>query len=73
MGRMTYRRFALFNVTGGALWASIFLLLGYYFGTIEWVKNHLQILVVIIIVISVMPAVVEFLRERCRAKNRVEI
>jgi membrane-associated protein len=69
MGKMTYRRFALFNISGGAMWATIFLMLGYFFGTISWVQTHLQVLVVAIIIISVMPAVIEFVREKRKLKH----
>jgi membrane-associated protein len=69
MGKMTYHRFALFNITGGVAWASIFLLTGYFFGTLPFVKHNLQILVVVIIVISVMPVVIEVLRERKKRRK----
>ena len=69
MGRMTYRHFALFNVTGGAAWAAIFLLAGYFFGTLNFVKQNLHILVVVIIIISVMPAIIEVARERRKRRQ----
>jgi membrane-associated protein len=69
MGKMTYRRFALFNVTGGIAWATGFLLAGYYFGTLDIVKRNLQILVFAIIIISVMPAIIGFVNERRKANR----
>jgi membrane-associated protein len=70
MGKMTYRRFATFNVTGGIAWAVIFLLAGYFFGTLDFVKRNLQILVVVIIFISVMPAVIEVLRAKWKSSRK---
>jgi membrane-associated protein len=51
------------------MWATIFLMLGYFFGTINWVQTHLQVLVVAIIIISVMPAVIEFVHEKHKLKH----
>jgi membrane-associated protein len=62
VGEMTYFRFALYNVTGGILWVLSFALGGYYFGEIPLVKNNFSLVIVAIIVISVMPPVVEYVR-----------
>src|SRR5262245_43432814 len=40
VGKMQYRRFWVFNFTGGAAWVLLFLLGGYYFGNLEWVKRQ---------------------------------
>jgi membrane-associated protein len=60
IGQMSYRRFAVYNVTGGAAWVVIFLLGGYYFGTSEIVQRNFHLVIVAIIGISVMPMVIEF-------------
>jgi membrane-associated protein len=67
IGRMQYRRFALFNVSGAAAWVVSVTLLGYAFGNAEPVKKNFHYVVVAIIVISVIPLVVEFFRERRRS------
>jgi membrane-associated protein len=64
IARMSYPRFALFNVTGGALWVGSLMLAGRLFGGIAWVQAHFEAVVVAIIVISVLPAVIEFIRAR---------
>ena len=66
IGRMGYRRFATYNVLGGALWVTGLTMLGYWFGNVPVVKNHFSVVILAIIVISVMPAVVEVLRARRR-------
>ena len=63
IGKMQYRRFALYNVVGGVAWVAICLFAGYYFGQMEWVKKHFELVIVAIIVISVLPMVVEFALE----------
>ncbi|MEG0283183.1 MAG: DedA family protein [Erysipelotrichales bacterium] len=57
-GDMTYRRFFHYNVIGGFLWVTIFVLGGYFFGNIPIVKDNLTLLVIGIIVISVLPMVI---------------
>ncbi len=62
IGRMEYRRFALFNVLGGAAWTSCFLLAGWRFAELPAVKQHFHYVILGIIVVSILPAVVEWLR-----------
>ena len=64
MGKMEYRRFALYNLTGGVVWVTAFLLLGYFFGNSELVKNNFAYVIAGIIVLSVLPAVIEVLLTR---------
>jgi membrane-associated protein len=64
IGKMTYRRFATFNVVGGFAWVAIFLIAGYAFGNLPIVKKYFQLVIIGIIVLSVLPAVVEILRAR---------
>lgn len=64
IGTMAYPRFALFNVTGGAAWVLSFVLGGYFFGNFPVVQRNFHYVIVAIIVISVMPAVVEYIRAR---------
>jgi membrane-associated protein len=61
IAQMGYRQFSVYNITGGALWVTIFLLGGYQFGQQEFVKNNFPVIVVAIIIISVMPMVVELI------------
>jgi membrane-associated protein len=64
IGTMAYPRFALFNVTGGALWVLSFLLAGFFFGNVPAVKQNFPYVIVAIIVISIMPPILEYLRAR---------
>jgi membrane-associated protein len=64
IGKMRYRSFAAFNVTGAALWVTAFITGGYVFGNIPAVKKQFHYVIVAIIVISVLPGVIEFLRAR---------
>ncbi len=64
IGKMNYFRFAVFNVTGGVAWVLSFLLGGWWFGGRAVVQKNFKIVIVAIIVISVLPAVIEFWRKR---------
>jgi membrane-associated protein len=70
IGKMSYRRFAVYNIAGGTAWILIFLLGGWCFGNLEIVQKNFKALTVAIIVISVLPGVAEFIRvRRGRKKN----
>ncbi|WP_221412948.1 DedA family protein [Dysgonomonas sp. HDW5B] len=69
MGHMGYKHFAAFNVIGGVIWVVLFTLLGYFVGTIEWVQQNLKLLMVAIIFLSIVPAIVELIRERAKSKK----
>ena len=71
IGKMTYIRFIGYNVTGGILWIASFVFGGYYFGNIPMVKKNFTLVIVAIIVLSVMPGVIEFLRHRLKASRTV--
>ena len=60
VGSMTYSKFALYNVTGAALWVGLFLGGGYYFGGLEIVQKNMKLVILGIIVVSVLPIVWEF-------------
>jgi membrane-associated protein len=64
IGRMGYGRFAAYNVIGAACWVPPFLVAGYYFGNLPAIKSNFHYVIVAIIVISVMPAVIEYLKAR---------
>ena len=69
IGQMGYRRFMSFNVVGGALWIVSMLMAGFFFGNIPIVKQNFTLVVFAIIGISLLPAVVEFWRERQKRKG----
>ena len=66
MGEMSYRRFLLYNVGGAILWVVSLVGLGFYFGELPFVKQNLTLIIVLIVIVSVLPGVVEYLRHRRR-------
>src|SRR5688572_4834227 len=69
IGKMSYFRFFLYNVVGGILWVVICIGAGVLFGSHPFVKKHFELVIVAIVVISVIPMVVEFVRARMAAKR----
>jgi membrane-associated protein len=70
VGEMSYWHFLGFNVIGGVLWVSICLFAGYFFGNLEFVKKNFSIVVIVIVLISLLPAVIEYLKHRAEAKRK---
>ena len=66
IGNMTYTRFTLYNVLGSIAWVTIFIAGGYYFGNLPVVKRNFTLVIFAIIIISVLPIVFEYIRQRSR-------
>jgi membrane-associated protein len=64
IGNMSYKKFMTNNLIGGCLWVFSFIGLGYFFGNLEFVQRNFKFVMVAIIIISVAPAIFEFLKER---------
>ena len=58
MGGMKWHHFAIWNILGGITWSSIFTLLGYFFGGVPFVQEHFELVLVLIIAISAIPAAI---------------
>ena len=71
IGQMRYRRFLAFNAVGAVAWVLIFTVGGHWFGNLPAVKRHFHFVILAIIILSIMPAVIEFLRERHRLRHAV--
>jgi len=69
VGTMSYPRFFVYNVVGGVAWCAVCVFGGFFFGNLPFVKKNFELVILAIIVISVMPMVVEYLRARA-AKRR---
>jgi membrane-associated protein len=68
IGRMRYRRFGLFNVTGGVAWVLLFVGAGNLFGNLPAVQRNFHYVIVAIILLSVLPIVFEWWRARREAR-----
>lgn len=64
IGRMTYRQFLAFSFFGSVAWIGFFVLGGYFFGNLPFVKQNLTLMIFAIIIVSLMPGLVGYLRHR---------
>jgi len=62
IGKMNYLRFISYNVFGGILWVLLFVYAGFFFGNLPMVKRNFSLIVIAIIIISVIPVFIEFIR-----------
>ncbi|MFI9761019.1 DedA family protein [Streptomyces sp. NPDC051963] len=66
---MRYRSFLIFNVVGGILWGAGVTLLGSWLGKIDFVKENIEAILILIVLVSVVPIIIEFLRARSKNKK----
>jgi len=64
VGKMSYKEFMTYNVVGATLWIFSFIPLGFFFGNLPIVEKNFKLVMIAIIVLSVLPALIEFMRER---------
>jgi membrane-associated protein len=64
LGKMDYKRFIIYNLSGGLLWVLLFVLGGFFFGNIPIVKENFSIVIIVIIIISIIPIIIELIKLR---------
>jgi len=69
IGRMGYWRFIAYNIVGGIAWVAICVFSGYYFGNLEIVRKNFSLVILAILIISVLPMVIEYLRQRVAGQS----
>ena len=72
MARMTYGKFAAYNISGGILWVASLTYIGFFFGNIPWVKANQGFVVIGIIVLSLIPVVIGALKSRADSQPAAE-
>ena len=68
---MKYKNFITFNAIGGALWVFGVSIFGYFFGTMPIIRDNFSIAVIVIVLISIMPAVIEILKSKLKKTNEI--
>jgi membrane-associated protein len=71
VGSMTYPKFISYNVIGGIVWVGLFVYGGYFFGNLDFVKNNFSIVILSIILISMLPGLAEYIRNKRNPRNSV--
>ena len=68
IGMMRYRLFVLFSAVGSVVWVTFFTVGGYFFGNIPIIKENLTVMVLVIVFISILPALIQFIRSRLQPR-----
>lgn len=70
VGRMDRRRFLTYSLVGAVVWASGVTVLGYFLGSLAFVRNHIDVILVLVVLVSLVPVLVEYLRHRSTSSSR---
>ncbi|MFI6375345.1 DedA family protein [Streptomyces sp. NPDC050546] len=68
-GRMKYRTFLTYNIIGGIAWGTGVTLAGYWLGQIGFIKKNVESILILIVLLSVVPIIIEYLRDRSKKKK----
>ena len=71
VGNMHFRKFIKFNVIGGITWVVLLVLVGYFFGNLTFVKENFELVIIGIVILSLLPMIVEFIRSKFKNKDTV--
>ncbi|MHA6248262.1 DedA family protein [Pontibacter sp. CAU 1760] len=71
MAKMNYRRFIYFNVAGALLWVVFFIMIGYLFGNLPGVKQNFSLLILGIMIVSILPPVLSFVRQQLKLRSQL--
>ena len=69
VGAMTYSKFILYNIVGGILWCALFIYGGFFFGNLPFIKNNFSLVIIVIIFLSLLPTITEYLRHKNNKSN----
>ena len=64
VGKMDFRKFVVFSFIGAVLWAGLVTLAGYFLGNIEFVKKNIEIILILVVFISILPLIFEYIKHR---------
>ncbi len=70
IGKMSYRRFASYNVVGGVAWVATFLVAGHLLGNVPAVKSRFHLVIGVVILVSLLPVIIEVIRARSASKAK---
>jgi len=72
IGKMNYFKFLIYNVSGAFAWVALFLSGGYFFGNVPFIKNNFYIAILIVILLSILPILIQFFKHY-KVKGNVQV
>lgn len=73
IGNMNYGKFITYNIVGAALWVVGLVMLGYYFGQLEFVQNNFETVIIAIIFLSILPPIIEYIRHKLKKPSEKNV
>ena len=70
LGKMSYWKFLAYNFLGAIAWVALFVFGGFFFGNLKWVQNNFTIVILIIIVASLIPPVVQYINVKSKRNKK---
>ncbi len=70
VGKMRYGYFISYNIFGGIIWTALFTFVGYFFGNLPFIQNNFSLVVIVIILISTVPVIIEVIKARRQPKTK---
>lgn len=70
IGRMDFRKYLTYSAIGAVLWAGLVTIAGYFLGNVEFVKKNIELILILVVAISVLPIVWEYLQHRRQRAGR---
>ena len=64
VAKMDFRAFLFYSMVGATVWVAGLCVLGYYLGALEFVREHLEVMILFIVFLSVLPGIISYLKER---------
>lgn len=72
IGKMHYGTFVLYNVVGALIWVTLFMFAGYFFGGMPLIKNNFEYAVVVIVLVSVLPVIFEYIKHKMEKRKHLK-
>lgn len=69
IGEMHFGKFIRYNVIGRISWVLLLVLVGYFFGNLDFVKNNFELVILGIVILSITPMIIEFIKSKTRKKE----
>ncbi len=64
VAQMDFRKYAIYSTIGGVLWAGIITLAGYFLGNFTIIKDNIEIVLILVVLISIIPIIIEYIKHR---------
>lgn len=69
IAKMDFRKYLIYSSIGAVLWAGLVTFAGYHLGNIEFIKKNLEVVLILVVLISVIPIAIEYLRHRSQRED----